>query len=301
MTNILYLINPKANEGTALKRWRKISQQYKSLPKDPIDVTKIPDMVEFLNQKKPKVIVIAGGDGTINKICEAVLQLKEQPLLSVMPLGFGNAMSYCLGVDSIEKAIHVAKNAPEKVTIDLFKTTIPEIPIGVFTMGIGFDGQVVHTRMFHRYIGIRSYVLAVIRSYFTHVERRLTLTVDHSMTMNTIASALIIANAPTIGKNFISSEDAKLNDGWLDCTIFSSHYAYLTNLRLRGFKHPLYSEKNKVNFRAKHIKISGDQFAQVDGDPAIHVKPIEIEVLPKAVTFLRNNTEDILLPSVPFV
>ncbi len=301
MKNILYLINPKANEDTALRHWKYIQKKFPSLPKDPLDVTKIPNLTEFLIQQKPQTVVIAGGDGTINKVCQAVLPLKSKPSLAVMPIGFGNALSYCLGVETVEKALYVIKNTPAKLTIDLFKTTIPEIPIGVFTMGIGFDGQVVHTRMFHRYIGIRSYTLAVIRSYITHVEKKLTFTLDHSITMTGIASALMIANAPTIGRNFISSENAKLNDGLLDCTLFSSHYAYLTNLRLRGFKHPLYSEKNKVNFRAKHIKISGDQFAQVDGDPAIHVKPIEIEVLPKAVTFLRNTTEEILLPSVPFV
>lgn len=301
MKNVLYLINPKANEGTALQRWKDIYKKLPSVAKEPVDVTQITDMTAFLKERKPEIVMIIGGDGTINKICQAVLPLREKPLLSVMPLGFGNAMSYCLGVETPDKALFVAKNATEKITIDLFKTTIPEIPIGVFTMGIGFDGQVVHTRMYHKYIGVRSYALAVIRSYFTHLERRFTLTIDKSITMNAIASALIVANAPTIGRNFILSEDAKLNDGWLDCTLFSSHYAYLTNLRLRGFKHPLYSEKNKVNFRAKHIKISGDQMAQVDGDPAIHVKPIEIEVLPKAVTFLRNKTAEIILPSVPFI
>ena len=301
MQNTLYLINPHANENTALKQWKVLQKQFSLLPQNPIDITKIDNLATFLQEKTPDIVAIAGGDGTINKVCQAILLLKHKPLLAVLPLGFGNALSYCLGTESVEKSLFVLRTMPEKLTIDIFKTTIPEIPIGVFTMGIGFDGQIVHTRMYHKYIGIRSYILSFIQSYFTHVERRLTFTVDHDITMTAIASALIVANAPTIGRNFISSEQAKLNDGFLDCTLFSSHYAYLTNLRLRGFKHPLYSEKNKVYFRAKHIKISGDQMAQVDGDPAVHVKPIEIEVLPKAVTFLRNKTEEILLPSIPFV
>lgn len=301
MHKILYLINPKANENTALRQWNMLQAEFPSLPKNPFDVTQIPDLRAFLEEKKPDIVAIAGGDGTINKVCEVVHTLRKQPILALIPLGFGNALAYCLGVETIEKALHVIRHTPDRLAIDIFTTTIPEIPIGVFTMGIGFDGQVVHTRMFQRYIGIRSYILAFVQSYFTHVERRLTFTIDHKITMTAVASALILANAPTLGKNFITSEDAKLNDGWLNGTLFSSHYAYLTNLRLRGFKHPLYSEKNKVNFKAKHLKISGDQMAQVDGDPAIHVKPIEIAVVPKAVTFLRNTTEAILLPSVPFV
>jgi len=298
---ILYLINPLANENTALKRWGKIHDKFPYLPKNPIDVTQIPNLNEFIKEKKPKTIVIIGGDGTINKICQAILPLSTKPDLTIIPLGFGNALSYCLGVETVEKALYVIRNKSEKLEIDLFKTTIPEIPIGVFTMGIGFDGQVVHTRMYQKYIGVRSYALAIITSYFTHIEKMLTFTIDNNITMAAMASVLMIANAPTIGRNFISSENAKLNDGLLSCTLFSSHYAYLTNLRLKGFKHPLYSEKNKVNFSARHIKISGDQMAQIDGDPAIHVKPIEIEVLPKSVTFLRNKIEDIVLPSVPFI
>lgn len=301
MHKILYLLNPSSNENMALKQWNKLRKCHSFLPEKPVNILEIDDLAAFLKEKNPDMVVIVGGDGTVNKVCQAILPLGKKPILAILPMGFGNALSYCLGVETEEKAIKVIRNPKEKLTIDLFKTTIPEVPIGVFTMGVGFDGQVVHTRMKQRYIGIRSYALAIIQSYFTHIERKMTLTVDNSITITGIASTLMIANAPTIGKNFISSEEAKLNDGLLDCTLFSSHYAYLTNLRLRGFKHPLYSGKNKVNFRAKHLKISGDQFAQVDGDPAIHVRPIEIEVLPKEVTFLRNSTEEIILPITPFI
>lgn len=296
----LYIINPLANENTALRNWERIRHRYSFLPKDPLDITKIDDLAGFLREKKPETIVIAGGDGTVNRVCQAVATLREKPQLAIIPIGFGNALSYCLGVETIEKAVAVVKNPQGIVEIDLFKTTIPEVPLGVFNMGIGFDGQIVHTRMYHKYIGIRSYALSVVRSYFAHIDKELTLTIDHKTTMTSTASALIIANAPIIGRNFLLSEKAKLNDGLLDCTLFSSHYAYITNFRIRGFKHPLYSEKNKVYFKAKHISISGEQFAQVDGDPAIHVKPIEIEVMPKAVSFIRNGLSQIVLPTIPF-
>lgn len=300
MKDTLFLLNPLANEATAKKRWKAVAQKYSFLPKDPVDVTKIEDLSAFIAEKKPKTVVIAGGDGTVNKVCQAVLPLKNKPSLALLPIGFGNALSYCLGVETIDKAIDVLRHSGETLTIDLFKTTIPEVPVGVFTMGVGFDGQIVHTRMYHRYIGVRSYILSIIQSYFTHVDKQLTLTIDGETTITTTASALILANAPIIGRNFLLSDSAKLNDGLLDCTLFSSHYAYITNFRIRGFKHPLYSEKNKVHFQAKRISISGEQFAQVDGDPAIHIKPIEIEVLPKAVTFLRNAISKIDLPNIPF-
>lgn len=296
----LYILNPLANEKTAKKRWDLIRSKYSFLPKEPVDITKINDLAEFIQEKNPETIVIAGGDGTINRVTQAIITLKQKPKLALLPIGFGNALSYCLGVESIEKSISVIKNPQESLPIDVFKTTIPEVPLGVFTMGIGFDGQIVHTRMYHSYIGIRSYALSVIRSYFSHIDKQLTFTIDHKTTFTSTASALILANAPIVGRNLLLSDTAKLNDGLLDGILFSSHYAYLTNFRMRGFKHPLYSEKNKVYFQAKHISITGEQFAQVDGDPAIHIKPIEIEVVPKAVTFWRNSISKIILPNVPF-
>jgi len=175
------------------------------------------------------------------------------------------------------------------------------MPTGVFTMGVGFDGQIVHSRTIYRYIGLRSYTVSIIRSFFEHRNRPIILTIDHSAELTATISSLVLTNAPTLGKHFLLAEHAKLNDGLLDGIIFSSHYAYLTNLRLRGFKHPLYTEENKVFFKAKHIRIDGEPYAQIDGD-ALHLKQaLEIEVIPQAVTFLRNTNENIILPEVPFV
>lgn len=299
--NVLYLVNPTANDGRAMDYWQGVRGYCKDAPIDPVDMTKITDLPSFLAEEKPQIIVIGGGDGTINVVCKAVLTLPDKPLLAVLPLGYGNAVSYCLGVETIKKACDVIHRRPKTITIDLFKTTIPQFPIGVFTMGVGVDGRIVDTTARYRYIGIRSYVISGIISAIQHVEKILTLTIDKRVTISGTAAALAITNAPIIGKNFTQSDDAKLNDGLLSCILFSSNYAYFTNIRLRGFKHPLYSEREKIYFKAKHIRIEGDHYVQVDGDAMIHREPIDIEVLPRAVTFLRNDTASIVLSPLPFV
>jgi diacylglycerol kinase family enzyme len=72
-------------------------------------------------------------------------------------------------------------------------------------------------------------------------------------------------------------------------------------MRLRGFKHPLYSELGKVRFKAKHISIEGDPFVQIDGDPVRHKGKIEVEILPSQITFLRNKDKNINQEYLPFV
>lgn len=296
----LFLINPYSKEGSAGKIWSKISKEYDILPKNPIDITKI-DIRSLILQKKPEIVVIAGGDGTINKVCTAVSGMRKKPVLSIIPLGLGNALSYCLGVENIKKAVDVLSHSDKKITIDLMKTSLPECPRGVFSVSVGFSARVVFQRKAYRYIGFGSYILSGIQSLFSHPENEMTFTIDHTVQLTAKASSLIVANSPVIGLNYIVAPNARLNDGYLDCTLVSTKYADITNIRLRGFKHPLYSELGKVRFKAKHILIEGEPFIQVDGDPFEKKGKIEIEILPSDITFLRNNVEDIDQEYLPFI
>lgn len=300
LAQTLFFINPLANEKFAMKIWQKTQKAFPLLP-NPIDITKIPNLSLYIQEKNPKLVIIGGGDGTINAVCHAILSLKAKPDLAIFPLGFGNALSYSLGVDTLAKAYTVLINQPKKNTIDLFHTSLSAIPTGVFTMGAGFDGRIVHARTHYRYIGLRSYTVSIIRSFFEYRNKPIVVTIDKSVNITATISSLVLTNAPTLGKHFLVAEHAKLNDGQLDGIIFSSHYAYLTNLRLRGFKHPLYSEENKVFFKAKHLRIEGNPYVQIDGEPLQLKDALDVEVIPNAVTFLRNDDKEIALPEVPFI
>ncbi len=299
-TEILYVINPKSNEGSSLNAWKKAKKQYSFLPNDPVDITSV-SIEKIIAERNPKLVVITGGDGTINAVSRAVFKLQKKPQLAIIPFGFGNALSYCLGVETLEKAIDVIQNSKHTVTIDLLKTNIPSHPVGVFSISAGFDARIVFNRQRYRYIGFRSYILSAIRSFVFNPEQEITFTIDKKVTQTARVSSLVISNCPVIGQNYIISSSAKLNDGLLDCTLFSTKYAYITNLRFQGFKHPLYSELGKVRFKASHIKIEGEPYVQIDGDPIMQRGGIEIEVVPNQLTFLRNKDDNINQMYLPFV
>jgi diacylglycerol kinase (ATP) len=299
-SDILYIINPKSNEGNSVKLWKKAKKLYNFLPENPVDITVV-SLEKVISERKPKLIVIAGGDGTINAVASAVLSLAKKPQLAILPFGFGNALAYCFGVETLEKAIAVIQNNKHTVTVDLLKTNIPKHSVGVFNVSVGFDARIVFNREQYRYIGFRSYVLSAIRSIVFHPEQEITFTIDKKVTLTALASSLVIANCPVIGQNYIVASNAKLNDGMLDCTLFSTKYAYITNLRVQGFKHPLYSELGKVRFKASHLKIEGEPYVQIDGDPVVQREDIEIFVMPSQLTFLRNSDEKINQMYLPFV
>lgn len=300
MNNTLFLINPHSQEGNAGKLWKRARRKYQFLPKDPIDVTQI-DIAAVIKERKPKLIVIAGGDGTINSVCTIVAEMQDKPVLSIVPFGYGNALSYCLGVETIEKAMHVLKEQKYYLTMDAMQTNIPKHSLGVFNISVGYDAKVVFNRQQHRYIGVRSYFLSALRSFVSHTEQEITLTIDKKVTLTAHASSLVIANCPVIGQNYFVSPKAKLNDGLLDCTLFSTKYDYITNLRFRGFKHPLYNEMGKVRFKASHIRIEGEPYVQIDGDPVVEKEELEIAIKPAQLTFLRNADEQINQAVLPFV
>ncbi len=299
--DILFLLNPHSNEGKAKKNWKKAAKRFPILPKNPVEVTGESDVTKIINEYKPKIIAIAAGDGTINTVCNIVLKLRQKPLFAILPLGYGNALAYCLGVETMEKAVNVLTKKPKTITIDILKSNVPQKEIGIFNISVGFDARIIHIRDNYRYIGLRSYALSGIRGFFTHPEKEMKFTIDRSVTLNATASSLVIANCPVIGQNYVIAPDAKLNDGLLDCTLFSTKYAYLTNLRLKGFKHPLYSEMGKVHFKARHIRIEGEPFVQIDGDPVMNTRALEVEISPNQLTFLRNKKENIDIPYQPFI
>src|SRR5438552_4141388 len=107
--NVLFLINPKSNNDKAASLWKKSQKKYPILPENPIDITSI-SLDKIIAKKKPELIVVAGGDGTINSVCNAISGLEKKPILSIIPMGFGNALSYCLGVETLEKAVDVLKS-----------------------------------------------------------------------------------------------------------------------------------------------------------------------------------------------
>ncbi len=298
--NILYLYNPYSNQGKAKKNWEKIVATHPFIKKNAYDFSQIGDISSFLKQKNPSLIVIAAGDGTITKVAGAVLPLKQKPTLAVIPLGFGNAMAYCFGVDTIEKALQTIQHVSPSVTIDVMRTNLPDFPIGLFNISAGFDARIVHDRNKNQYIGLPSYIFAALHSVVKHPHRDITFTIDHAVTLNATVSSLMVANGPILGQNYLVASAAKLNDGFLDCTVFSTKYAYIRNLRLRGFRHPLYSRVGKVHFKASHIRIEGEPFVQVDGDPVLQRKGVEIEILKKKITFLYNKHIDKTSPTIAF-
>ncbi|MFC1649707.1 diacylglycerol/lipid kinase family protein [Patescibacteria group bacterium] len=289
MKNTLYLINPKSNGGRSMKSWRKLQKKHKNLPEEPVDLTKTEDLPGFIKKESPDLLVVTGGDGGVNSVAGAIMSLDKKPTLAVIPMGFGNALAYNLGIESTKKAVEVIQDKPKIVSIDVMKTNIRNLPYGLFAISVGFDAQTVWGKdeKFLKPLNPYSYIFSAVSIALTHKPKKLDILIDGKKKMSTKAASLMVSNGPLIGKNIMVSGQAELDDGLLDCTIFLSKMSYVKNLRYKGQKHPLFSKKDgKIHFKAKSIRISGEDYVQVDGEAATLERPLELSIAKERLNFL---------------
>jgi diacylglycerol kinase (ATP) len=298
---ILYLINSKSNAGRAGRIWKRIRTQHKVLPSNPIDIDQVDDLAGLISQKNPQIVAIGGGDGSVNLVTQAILKSNKNPTIAIIPLGLGNALSYCFGVETIPKALKVLEKEPGRVKIDILKTNLKQHPIGLFCISVGFDARIVFRRQEIPQFGLSGYALSAVESFLTHPEKKIVITINRQLKLRAAVASLMISNGPVIGKNLTVAEKAKLNDGQLECTIFATKYSYMQNLRLGGAPHPLYSDLAKIRFKAHHVRVQGEPFVQIDGDSATLKNDIKVEIKPQKLWFLHNELSQISQPHPPFL
>jgi diacylglycerol kinase family enzyme len=286
------MINPGSNWGKGSEAWRKLAKKHGFTRANQVDLTDVEVARVAINHLNPDIVVVGGGDGSINMAAQAVLSAEYQPTIAVLPLGFGNAISYNLGVETHSKAIDVIKKQYETIEIDYLETNIKNAPIGLFSISVGFDAKVIHDRK-NSPLSLNRYLLPTISNLIGHPKTDISITIDESTVIRARAASAMISNSPVIGKNFVVAEESRLNDGFLVVNIFPTKYSYVTNMRFKGQQHPLYLNHGKVSIKARHVKIEGENYVQVDGDASDHKKPLIVSVASKKLKFLKNKDENI--------
>ena len=88
--NMLLIVNPKAGKGTIIKKLPKI---VKNFEKRNYNVKTIYTKIDYKpydilkdNKSEWDLIVCCGGDGTLNELINAVMELKKRPQIGFIPL-----------------------------------------------------------------------------------------------------------------------------------------------------------------------------------------------------------------------
>lgn len=228
-----------------------------------------------------EVLVIAGGDGTLSEIINAV-DTNQTPI-AYLPLGSGNAMRH---------ALHYRGSLAE-IALRIREGTIREYDLidcdarrRAFTASAGFEGTLIRLRdqrLIQGESGLQAYVRALIEAYFKKYTRTLArMTVDGSTFEVSHLLSLMVVKQPYFGYGMKVVPGARFDDGKLHVLAVNSG---LWGLIIAGAT--AFTIGNRIGRyrtgRRVSLELDRPQALQIDGSPAWTSRTFTFTLLPKAL------------------
>jgi diacylglycerol kinase (ATP) len=298
--HITLLVNPTAGRGRVLDRWPQLPAIL--AVRAEVEVI-VPEGVEALAAAartaatRGRTIVIAGGDGTVNRVLNAVSACR--PRLGVLPVGSGNDFARALGLpdDPLGAAARIASGTG--APLDLVGVN------GHLFSTVGGVGLVADTsalvarvgrhrragRLVLQVLGRHVYLLAAAAQIALQRRIATRLAVEGSGRKGAWrwageCHALLVANLPWLGAGLRLPVESSSADGECEvCVVPEDRRVRLAlNLaRLKGSR-PV-PEGALLVFRASRASIVCEQTLGFAGDGEVfeHAREFSIEVRPGAV------------------
>jgi len=228
------------------------------------------------------VLIIAGGDGTINEVLAPLHHSKTA--LSIIPLGSGNGIARSLGIPlQVEKAIQVcAQN--HSVAIDLGKFG-DRLFLGV--AGIGFDAHIAKCFREESKRGLWKYAWLIIRECMKYSSPQMKLRSGDILIEEKVFISTA-ANANQYGNNAYIDKSASMRDGLLNMVYLKSFPSLLFPFILfKGMTGRIVESRFADRILADNFEIETEsKIGHVDGEPIEISSPIKISLNPEAIKIL---------------
>jgi diacylglycerol kinase (ATP) len=259
-----------------------------------------------------KLVLAAGGDGTISMIAELLYRLGSpvaNMVLGIVPCGTANILAKELEIPStIEEAVALAVESPRVVPID-------GIAIGdrlcLTQVGIGLDAYMIRdtTREAQLRFKRLSYLATLARRTFGHRSQAFRIRID-GRPFRIRAWQVLLANASTLGtRPFVWGPDIDPTDGVADLCIFQvQHLRDLLSLIWTTLTGRLETNPNAQFLRArKEVQVESSRPLPVQGDgESLGFTPVRLKIATAAVQVAvpapkeeAANGSSIVAPSAP--
>ncbi|WP_022900707.1 diacylglycerol/lipid kinase family protein [Humibacter albus] len=243
----------------------------------------------------PSVVIVAGGDGTVRTVAEAMH--KSGTALALLPAGTGNLLARNLGLplNDLERSVRVAfsgaTHAVDVAVADMENHEGQRSSHAFLVMaGIGLDAEMAEntSALAKKHLGWLAYVTPIARSIVTnrlfHVDYRL----DGGHVRSSHAHTIIVGNCGTLTGNMLLIPNALLDDGLLDVVMLrpKGRFGWAgigARLTLQGIAHRsrfgrrmlqlapdlralAYAQGRRfdVHFETPHgVELDGDSFGQI--------------------------------------
>jgi diacylglycerol kinase family enzyme len=171
----------------------------------------------------PAVVLVAGGDGTVRTVAEAVYESGTP--LALIPAGTGNllARNLRLPLSNIESAVAAAFTGTTRA-VDVAVAELEDengvrrTHVFLVMAGIGLDAEMAaNTSAWAKQrLAWFAYVTPIVRSLIANRLFHLDYRIDGGHTRSARAHTVIVGNCGTLTGNMLLIPTAKLDDGMLD-------------------------------------------------------------------------------------
>ena len=276
---LLLLYNVKAGRGRIRRKMDALEQIFSEA-----GYTPIPKMLRFGQNPFEgesddiDLVVICGGDGTINYVVNAMRAMNLDYPIGVIPAGTANDFAGALGVSArtLKAAEQIVKGTEQRVDCGRVNGMYF---VNIFSFGM-FTTTSQHTpEKIKRHIGKAAYLIEGSKEL--HNREFIPLHIVHDGGEIDVDSMItLIFNGETAGR-FPIARNASIRDGLLDCMImrkcgtFDGAWA-AAKLILLGREN-----EDIIHIRSKKLQITSplSPLTDMDGQPSAEF-PLEIECLP---------------------
>lgn len=182
-------------------------------------------LVHTLDEFKPDIVLIFGGDGTLNRHLDTLVA-HEVPVL-VVPMGSGNDFAMSHGINSVDDALKVWAAFPGE-TSTVIETDLGSAHIGdhfrYFSccLNVGLDAEAAHwaSRMPGWLKSRSGYFLGGILALMSYKRRELSVVGDGPFAISICERGWFacVSNTPTYGGGLKIAPQADMADGLLELT-----------------------------------------------------------------------------------
>ncbi len=231
---------------------------------------------------------VAGGDGTVMQVVDAMKDLGLDYPIAIIPVGTGNRLAKNLGIPvTIRGAVDVAMGSTtQRVDIGKINDTYFALMAGA-----GLDADIMHHVLPEekKALGVWAYIWQGFqRIWFTPTARFVIEADGKAFVKHGIG--VIIANAGNLlGPYFTLTPGAKVDDGLLDLCVLQSrgrfdYAALVTDVLLQVSQDNPGSQSGLFHCRAREFVIRSTPIlrAQADGD-VIGTTPLVIQAIADAI------------------
>ncbi|MCM3739421.1 diacylglycerol kinase [Oceanobacillus luteolus] len=241
-------------------------------------------------ERKHELVVVAGGDGTINEVINGIAEQEYRPKLGIIPAGTTNDFARALHIPrDIKKAVEIIA-ADQSMHLDIGKVNeqyFINIAGGGRLTELTYDVPIKLKTV----LGQLAYYIKGIEMLPSLKPSRARIEYDGEIIEEDIM-LFLVSNSNSVGGFEKLAPDAKLNDGYFDLLILKkvnlAEFIHIASLALRG----AHLNSDDVFYaRAKNIKVTPSEKMQINIDGEYG------GLLPGEFSNLKQHVE-IIVPTV---